>query len=288
MKLSICIIIYNHAKYIEECLNGILIQKTDFDIELIISDDCSTDNSRQVIDSFLALTEIPANFSIMRKYHTENVGMNRNWKYAIEQASGDFITVIEGDDYWTDASKMRQQVNFLVSHPTFSAVASEIGIVNDAGVLSGQFFTSRKIGENRQAREFKIGDYLKLDCLFHTSSLVYRNTFRGTLLPDLVLTAMSLDQAVFILFNPLNRIWFIPERMGDYRVHPGGITQSSKHRNLKKVTNNQISMFNALNVFTEYKFDDVISLKLRKLKFDRFKIGLGLPHIKRYIKRLSE
>lgn len=288
MKLSICVIVYNHAKYIKECLNGIFIQKADFNIEVIISEDCSTDNSRQIIDDFFKDTEVPDNITVIRKYHSANLGMNRNVKYALELASGTYITLIEGDDYWDSPDKLNLQVTFLDENSEFSTVTNETGIVNEYGEFLGQFFTGRKLVEIERKQEFSIADYLKYDCLFHTSSLVYRNLFKGKCLPDLMLTAMSLDQAIFILFTPTDRIWFMTEKMGNYRVHSGGITQSNNHRNLKKVTINQIKMFDALNVFTGFKHNRAISFKLRKLKFERLKIGLGLPGLKRYIKRISQ
>ncbi|WP_341842511.1 glycosyltransferase family A protein [Chitinophaga caseinilytica] len=282
MKVSICVIIYNHGKYIRQCLESILAQQTDFPVELIISDDKSKDDSVHQVNSLLASIDIPPQISIVRLFHEQNMGMNLNWRSAIERATGEYITIIEGDDYWEGTNKLATQIAFLETHPQYSGAANETRVLH---MQTGQYtsFTAARYKNGPMPEAFGMEEYLASDCLCHTSSLVYRNVFCGKPLPDLVNTSMTLDQAIFTLFNEQNLIRYFNEPWSVYRVHPAGITQSSRHRNIKLVTQNQIQMFMALDKATDQRFGDTLKNKVKKLRFELVRIKLYLPHMKRWL-----
>lgn len=119
-KVSICAITYNHAPYIKDCLDGFLMQKTNFPFEIIINDDCSTDGTTDIIKDYT--TRYP---NIIKPiFHSENQyqkgirGMFNTFVYP--KANGKYIALCEGDDYWTDPYKLQKQVDFLESHPDYS------------------------------------------------------------------------------------------------------------------------------------------------------------------------
>lgn len=116
--VSICCITYNHEPYIRECLDGFLMQKTDFDFEILIHDDASTDKTADIIREYeLKYPEI-----INPIYQTENQyskGVRPINKFNFERAQGKYIAMCEGDDYWTDPLKLQKQVDFLDEHPEY-------------------------------------------------------------------------------------------------------------------------------------------------------------------------
>ena len=113
--VSISCITYNHQDFIEECLNGFFIQQCNFDVELVISDDKSTDGTVKVIER--CLQRKPDNFTIRFTAHETNMGAAPNFVWCMEQCAGKYIALCEGDDYWTDPHKLQKQVDFLEANP---------------------------------------------------------------------------------------------------------------------------------------------------------------------------
>ena len=113
--VSICCISYNHEKFISQCLDGFIIQKVDFPFEIVISDDCSTDNTKKIIDTYVS--KYPAIFKNVSP--SKNLGSIKNFYHVLEKASGKYIALCEGDDYWIDENKLQMQVDFLEKNPEY-------------------------------------------------------------------------------------------------------------------------------------------------------------------------
>lgn len=114
--VSICCITYNHAPFIRKCLDGFLMQKVDFPIEIIIGEDCSTDNTRQICEEYLA--KYPDIITLITSEH--NVGAVENEYRVMKAARGKYIAFCEGDDYWTEPTKLQRQVDFMETHPDYT------------------------------------------------------------------------------------------------------------------------------------------------------------------------
>ena len=118
--VSICCITYNHAQFIRKCLDGFLMQQTDFPIEILIHDDCSTDGTTEIIREYEA--KYPE--LIFPLYEEENQYQQGKAAeidfYNYRRARGKYIAYCEGDDYWTDPLKLQKQVDFMESHPEYS------------------------------------------------------------------------------------------------------------------------------------------------------------------------
>ena len=114
--VSIVCITYNHVRFIKEALESFLKQETNFPIEIILVDDCSTDGTNAICDEYAAKHPM-----VVRCIRTErNVGGVENERRAIEAAKGKYIATCEGDDYWIDVRKLQKQVDFMESHPEYS------------------------------------------------------------------------------------------------------------------------------------------------------------------------
>lgn len=113
-------ITYNHAEYIEEAIMGVLNQKVDFDIELVISNDCSTDETDKVIRSIIENCEDGGRIKYFS--HEKNLGMNPNFLFCVSKCNGKYIAMCEGDDYWIDTQKLQKQVEFLECNKEFGLI----------------------------------------------------------------------------------------------------------------------------------------------------------------------
>lgn len=118
--VSICCITYNHAQFIRKCLDGFLMQQTDFPIEILIHDDCSTDGTIDIVRTYEA--KYPE--LIFPLYEEENQysrgGAGKMDLYNYRRARGKYIAYCEGDDYWTDPLKLQKQVDFMEANPEYS------------------------------------------------------------------------------------------------------------------------------------------------------------------------
>ena len=114
--VSICCVTYNHNPLIRRAVGSFLQQQTDFPIEIILADDCSTDGTSAICDEYAA--KYP---ELVRCIHSErNVGGVENERRAIEAAKGKYIATCEGDDYWIDVRKLQKQVDFMEAHHEYS------------------------------------------------------------------------------------------------------------------------------------------------------------------------
>lgn len=139
--VSVCIVTYNHAKYIGECLEHILSQKRDFRIEILIHDDASTDGAQEVILKWQK--RYPDIIKpILRTENQYSRGItNITGAFNIPRAVGKYVAVMDGDDYWCDAHKLEKQVRYMEQHPecvfTFHAakVEAEHGALVNASLM---------------------------------------------------------------------------------------------------------------------------------------------------------
>lgn len=120
---------YNHGEFIEQCLNGIMMQETDFPFEVLIHDDASTDNTAEIIKRFeLQYPQIIKPIYQVVNQHSQNKKITSSIQ--TPRAKGKYIAICEGDDYWIDPLKLQRQVDFLEENNEYVAVA-ENGLVKN-------------------------------------------------------------------------------------------------------------------------------------------------------------
>jgi glycosyltransferase involved in cell wall biosynthesis len=113
--VSVCMITYNHASYVEKAIKGILLQEVNFRYELVIGEDNSTDETREICEQYER--DYPEIIRLLPKEPRK--GMSKNFLETIQKCEGKYIAFCEGDDYWTDPNKLQLQVDFLENNPTF-------------------------------------------------------------------------------------------------------------------------------------------------------------------------
>lgn len=128
--VSISCVTFNHVKFIEKCLEGFLMQKCDFNYEILIHDDASTDGTKEIIEKYYALYPdiIKPIFQKENQYSKGKRGFNV--KYNFSRAKGKYIALCEGDDYWTDEFKLQKQVDFLEENQKYALCCHRYSIFN--------------------------------------------------------------------------------------------------------------------------------------------------------------
>lgn len=126
IKVSVCVVTYNQEKYIAECLQSLVVQETDFPFEIIVGEDCSTDNTRAIVEDFAQ--RYPS--LIVKNYHKENVGPTRNMMSTYELAKGEYIAHIDGDDIALPG-KLLKQSKYLDDNPECAILWSRMKILDN-------------------------------------------------------------------------------------------------------------------------------------------------------------
>lgn len=212
--VSICCITYNHAQYIRQCLDGFLMQKTDFPVEILIHDDASTDGTQDIIREY----EQKYPELIKPIYQAENQyskGVKISLTYNWPRAKGKYIATCEGDDYWTDPYKLQKQVDFLESHPDYVMCSHRFN----------QYIEDKNLLEEDQDKEFKGADY-DLKNLIGGKWLTQTLTvmFRRSALDLQRFDSYGMSMDIILLYELLRngKGYCLPDIMAVYRYHRGG------------------------------------------------------------------
>ena len=119
--VSVPMITYNHERWIGQAIEGILSQKTDFSIELVIGEDCSTDRTREIVMKYQQ--KHPAIIRVITS--DQNIGAKKNIQRTFQACRGKYLAVCEGDDYWHHPQKIQLQCDCLESHPEIGLVTTD-------------------------------------------------------------------------------------------------------------------------------------------------------------------
>ena len=247
--VSICMITYNHENYIAKAIEGVLKQKTNFDFELIIGEDCSTDSTKEIVEKYK--NQYPEKIKIITS--ERKVGMILNLIRTLESCRGKYIAFCEGDDYWTDTSKLQKQVDFLESNPDFAMCSHAVKTVFEGVKEKNPFLKPLEIST--------FEDIVNHGHFIPTLSIV----FRRSALPKIPFWFKDLwigDIPLILLVTHYGKNYYIDKIMGVKRKHQGGITQQSerKTRKFKEYSIvNTLFFYKKLNKFFGYEHKKVLN-----------------------------
>lgn len=220
-KVSVCIVTYNQERYIRECLQSLVDQEADFEFELIVSDDCSTDNTRTII------LEYSAKYPLLVKpiLHEKNMGAIKNFVFVHEKAQSEFVAHMDGDDYALPG-KLQSQVDILSKNSECTAVWHRVDYFDDAGGFCS--------GKTADLSVFKCGkitfaDSIRLGFVGVHSSLMYRRASRTPVDSD----KRILDLYIFWDLLSKGNGYFIDDVLGRYRIGASGSMTMGSLRQMK-------------------------------------------------------
>ena len=217
-KVSIMLVTYNHARYIGQALDGILMQERDFDIEINVIDDASTDGTQEIVREYQRRHP-----DIVRcLFNAANVGhiaTQLNTYRGFQTLRGQYFALLEGDDYWSHPAKLRTQVAFLDTHPEYVACAHDtLKVYEDGSRPPEHFLPFKAFGRTRAT----MSDLIGLAGVFHLSSLLYRNVF-GAHPPQCLSDRFSCEATINMVYGQFGDFRHLPGYMSVYRVHGSGV-----------------------------------------------------------------
>lgn len=224
--VSISCLAYNHGKFIRDCLNGFLMQKTDFPFEVLIHDDASQDDTADIIREY----ESKYPDIIKPIYQTENQyskGNSISRKIQYPRAKGKYIAICEGDDYWTDPLKLQKQVDFLESHPDYSICGGGyLHLFQESNTLSDSEDFVRMMKKHPDGRIVTLNDFLN-PYAFTALTVCLRREFTDKICE---LNLSSVDIIIFAVALEKGKGFVFPDIFGVYRKHQGGIWTGIKRK----------------------------------------------------------
>jgi len=238
--VSVIMITYGHEKYIEEAIRGVFLQKTNFPLELIISNDKSPDSTDEIVKNIIKYA--PENISVNYIHHPENIGMHHNFTSALRTAQGKYIAVCEGDDYWTDENKLKKQIDFLEKNEDFTLTFHNVFIRNGETLRADLDYEKRLSSKN----VYTINDLSKGNFI-HTLSAVFRNM--EIEFPEWYFSSFLGDYPIWLWLSKKGKIKYFPEKMGVYRENVGvwsGKSQEEREFKTMLVLRNLIPDFEML------------------------------------------
>ena len=216
LTVSVSMITYNHGPFIAEALESILGQECDFDFEIVVGEDCSTDDTRDVLEAFA--NAHPGRIRpILRG---ENVGSTRNFCETLSSCRGRYIAMMDGDDRMLPG-KLQKQADFLDRHPESVMVAHDLREFD-----SESNETLRIVAPARRRDFYGLRDLLREGSVFGNSSKM----FRREALPDPPVDPRIKAIADYYLTLQVvnhHRLGYLQETLGEYRIHPGGLMKTT-------------------------------------------------------------
>lgn len=237
-KVSVCMIAYRHAAYIRQAIESVLAQDVNFEIEVVIGDDCSPDGTRQICEELAA---IDGRVCVLAPQ--ANLGVMLNTIRTLQACTGEYVALCEGDDYWTDPLKLRKQVEFLEKHGDYAGATHQAQVIVDD--LPVRLF-KEGVDSTLTTRDLLGGR------LFHTASVMFRRP-----VVELFCEApmvLACDRLINFCISFLGKIYYSNEIMCVYRLHGAGMSSNATFDQMKLDLNSIPYLMKLQPEFPKYRY----------------------------------
>ena len=211
MKVSVLVITYNHEAYIAQAIGSALAQNVDFDYEIVVGEDFSTDRTREILEDFRRRYAD----KIRLLFRDRNLGARNNFLQTFQACQGEYIALLEGDDYWTSPLKLKKQVDYLDRH-------AECGMCfhNTQVIYEGSEGISRVRNPPNQKKYARLKDVITSNFISICSAMIRRDCLSN--LPAWHSEMRLTDWSLFIACAQQGSIGYLNEVMAAYRIHNAG------------------------------------------------------------------
>lgn len=243
--VSVCIQTYNHGKYIRQCLESILTQKTNFDFEILLGEDASKDGTRGICIEYAE--KYPKKIRLFLHHRENNISIGGsptgrfNFLYNLFSAQGKYIAICDGDDYWTDPYKLQKQMDFLEGNEEYVIHSSA------AKVLKNEILTDELRG-SEENKVFVLEDFYEKNNLV-TATVMFKNIGIESSYFNNKIAFGDWMLYVYLLNKSKLKAYRSNEIFSIYRVHSGGV-----HSSMSKLNNHLNQAYQIANVKKHVKY----------------------------------
>lgn len=255
MKVSVVILTYNQKNFIGKAIESALAQETNFDFEILVGDDCSTDGAQEVIQNYQ--NQYPDKVKAI--LHSKNLGQNGlfNTIETLKLAKGTYIAPMDGDDYWTSPHKLQIQVDFMEANPSFSACFHNALITYEDGT------PSHELNSPDQKTIISVEDLVGEDEIWFmaTSAVMFKNGLMYY--PEWFLQSTSGDIPRYVILAKQGPIGYVSGVMSVYRKNRGGASFRDHYRDARFLYN-RIKMYEGINKELGQQYDDLLKRNIAR------------------------
>lgn len=241
--VTICMITYNHEKYISAAIEGIFMQQTSFPYNLVIGDDCSTDNTVQIINNYIL--RYPKSIKLIRR--DRNIGAISNFVETLNKCTGKYIALCEGDDYWTHSKKLQKQVDFLEKNVNYSLCFHNALVKHEGRKKIDTLFCENTLPEILNTIDL-INKFT-----IPTASMVFRKSKLIT--PNWMRYIYNGDYALSLILSLGGHIKYLNESMSVYRKNEGGLNAANRN---SYILPRILELLTYYDYYTEFKYHTLI------------------------------
>lgn len=270
--VSVCCITYNQEKYIGKALESFLAQKTDFDIEIIVHDDCSSDNTVSVLKMYQK--KYPNRIKLVLQHENQrSKGKAIFREILVPTTIGKYIAFCEGDDFWSDPYKLKKQVDVLENNPECSFCAHLVQVVDEKGNKLKKTIPNTPM-ESGVIDADQWREYLKYDIFVQTSSYMIRGDVARKYSAENLeyLKNAPVGDLFYQIYSAEHgSLYYISEAMSCYRSFSTGSWSSTTHFNNEKRLDyyrRMIEIFKKYNCSTGYIYNDFCLERIRSAELD--------------------
>lgn len=243
MKINVILVSYNQQQYIRQAIESILMQKFDGEVEVIVADDSSKDSTFEIIREY----ESKSPFRFVYMPRETNVGMRMNYKRAFAACDGDYIAILEGDDWWNSENHLQQHVDFLKGHRRCSMSFNRIEVFdekNDEFSLMPFSYPKNHVDYSMKELITQGDKIVNLSCCVYRSEPIKK-------LPDKFFELNFADWDLGIWMAQFGRVSYLEQSTSVYRVNNKGQWTSMNGESKKETVMNTLDDMDA---FFEFKY----------------------------------
>lgn len=225
-KVTIVVLTYNHEKFIVHCLQSVLNQQVDFEYEILVMEDGSTDQTKRLVSE---LSKLNPQIKLLSSF--KNKGIRNNVFKAIDNLKSEYLAVLDGDDFWCENTKLNTQIKFLDENPDFVGNFHDASIINDV-LVGNQYFEIQKLYSQRYYYKniTYSPDFIDRSFIIPSSSLVIRTESLKQMNFDLFQDNLSIAWKLLVMTTRGSKLKYFNEAWSVYRNHDTGISKSKKEK----------------------------------------------------------
>ncbi len=265
--VSVIVTTYNHQEYITDCLDGILMQQTNFLFEIILGEDESTDGTRNICIEYA--NKYPGKIKLYLRSRKDVIYINGNptgrynFTESLKSCKGKYIALCEGDDYWTDPLKLQKQVDFLEGNSDYVISCTNANAIDENNNIIIESVL------DSESKSINIKGFLKLNNPVITPTVLFKNNLLKDINFIVNYTSGDWPLWAYLLHISQKKIYYLDSVTTSYRIHEGGIFSNL---NLpQRLTNKKNNFLNFKKEFNSYHQEiNAVIIKIHHLIINNY------------------